>query len=102
MYDGICTFLSPSVHHHIALKDFAAPWIQYGENSGEIMDQDMAVVFSKVLGFMKEECEDRWYVFVGLQSDRHGVLERNAYDVFSGRMVTEVLPRRSLADGFNN
>jgi hypothetical protein len=71
------------VHYHIALKDFAAPWIQYGEKSGEIMDQDRVVVFSKVLGFMKEECEDRWYVFVGLQSDRHGVLERNAYDVFS-------------------
>jgi hypothetical protein len=61
-------FLSPPVHCYIALKDFAAPWIRYGEEGGEFVDQDGAVAFLNKLGLTKEECEDRRYVFVGLHS----------------------------------
>jgi hypothetical protein len=84
MYDGICMFLSPPVHCYIALKDFAALWIRYGEEGGEVVDQDGAVAFLNKLGLTKEECEDRRYVFLGLHSISYGVPRSNLYGILSG------------------
>jgi hypothetical protein len=84
MYDGICMFLSPPVHCYIALKDSDALWIRYGEEGGEVVDQDGAVAFLNKLGLTKEECEDRRYVFLGLHSISYGVPRSNLYGILSG------------------
>jgi hypothetical protein len=48
------------------------------------VDQDGAVAFLNKLGLTKEECEDRRYVFVGLQSISYGVPRSNLCRILSG------------------